>query len=148
MASQFQLFAVDDNQSTIFDIRKAAAKKKLPEVQGAVSEKEGLALISKFKRNKLPPVFIVDLQLSDDESGFRILQAIRRKPALRYAPVIILTSTEDQDTINRSYKLGATSYVIKEDNPKQFSKVLDDLIAYWSDASMHDRAMRKAQRAS
>jgi CheY-like chemotaxis protein len=148
MDSKFQLFAVDDNRGTILDIKQAAAKKNLPEVKEAVSEEEGLELVSRFRKATIPPVFIVDLQLRDDESGFRILQAIREKPSLRFAPVIILTSTGDQETINRSYELGATAYVVKEDDPNEFARVLDDLISYWGDISMHEQMSLRERRAS
>lgn len=148
MDAKFQLFAVDDNRSTILDIKQAAAKKNLPEIKEAVSEEEGLELVSRFRRAPVPPVFIVDLQLRDDESGFRILRAIRQKRALRFAPVIILTSTGDQETINRSYELGANAYVIKDDDPDEFAKVLDDLISFWGDISMHDKALTQERRVS
>lgn len=138
MASMFQLYAVDDNQSTILDIREAAAKQNLPDIKEAASEEEGLELVSALGDTAMPPVFIVDLKMRDDQSGFRILSAIRERQELRFAPVIILTSSGDQETINRSYELGATSYIIKEDDPEEFAKVLDDLIAFWVDASLHD----------
>ena len=143
MGAKFQLIAVDDSEHTIFDIREAAAKQDLPEVKEATTEEAGLELIEKFRPEPVPPVFLIDLKLRDEGSGFRILEAIRKKRSLRYAPVIILTSSEDQAAINRSYQLGANSYVIKEGDPKEFSKVLDDLISYWTDASMHDRAVTK-----
>ena len=138
MAATFQLYAVDDNHGTILDIRDAAAKQSLPDVKEALSEEDGLKLVSDFSETTEPPLFIVDLKMRDDESGFRILSAIRQRPELRFAPVIILTSSGDQETINRSYELGATSYIIKEDDPEDFQKVLDDLITFWLDASLHD----------
>lgn len=138
---RFQLYAVDDNESTILDIRDAAARLDLPEVKEAISEEEGLKLVSSVSDAPHPPVFIVDLKISDDESGFRILEAIRARQELRFAPVIILTSSGDQETIDRSYELGASSYVIKADDPDGFTEVLDDLIRFWADASHHSGAV-------
>ncbi|CAN5335315.1 hypothetical protein BH10PSE14_BH10PSE14_37690 [soil metagenome] len=138
MSLKFQLFAIDDNVTTMIDICNAADRKDLPDVREAGSEEDGLRLVHEFRKEKLPPVFIVDLKLKDEQSGFRILEAIRRKPVLRYAPVIVLTSSNDQETINKSYELGASSYIIKEDDPDDFARVLDNLISFLTDAAYYD----------
>jgi CheY-like chemotaxis protein len=64
-----------------------------------LSEEEGLKLVSAVGERLEPPLFIVDLKMRDDQSGFRILSAIRNRPELRFAPVVILTSSGDQEIL-------------------------------------------------
>lgn len=79
---------------------------------------------------KLPAVVLLDLKLPI-LSGMEVLQQIRADPRLRRLPVVILTtSKEDQDIIT-SYNLGANSYVRKPVDFEQFSQAINQLGLYW-----------------
>lgn len=78
----------------------------------------------------LPAVVFLDLKLPKYD-GLEVLRRIRNDPRTVLQPVVILTSsTEDQDMI-RGYQLGANSYVRK---PVEFAEFLDaakNLGLYW-----------------
>lgn len=135
-----QVFAVDDNRQVIFDIKKAVKHYRLPAIRGASSEQEGLRLVENFRKDKYAPLFIVDLKLKDSDSGFRIIKAIRSKKSLKYAPIVILTSSDDQSYVNRGYELGANSYIVKDDDPTELNSLIAKVIKFWKEASFHDLA--------
>ncbi len=78
----------------------------------------------------MPAVVILDLKLPKVD-GLEVLQRIRADERTKLVPVVILTSSkEDQDMVN-SYKFGANSYVQKPVDFTQFSDAIKQLGLYW-----------------
>ena len=78
----------------------------------------------------LPQVMLLDLKLPRID-GLQVLQRVRADPRTRRVPVVILTSSrEDQDLIE-SYDLGANSYVRKPVDFAQFAEAVRQLQMYW-----------------
>jgi len=79
---------------------------------------------------ELPDVILLDLNLPKI-SGHEVLQQIRHHERTKLLPVIILTtSNEDEDKI-KSYQYGANSYVRKSVSFEQFSETIRQLGLYW-----------------
>ena len=77
---------------------------------------EGLRFVNKtgeFSGSPTPDLIILDLNLPTI-SGFEILKLIKNNPKLKSIPVIIYSTSTDQQDINQSYDLQANSYVAKE----------------------------------
>ncbi|HET7379503.1 MAG TPA: response regulator, partial [Gaiellales bacterium] len=78
----------------------------------------------------LPVVVLLDLHLPRVD-GFEILKRIRAEKRTHRVPVVILTSSsEDQDLIN-GYDLGANSYVRKPVQFEKFATAIAQLGIYW-----------------
>lgn len=77
---------------------------------------------------KAPPpgLILLDLNLPKVD-GFEVLRKIKSDPHLKSIPVIILTSTEDQREINKSYELGANNYITKPVDYMQFQDRITSL---------------------
>ena len=59
-----------------------------------------------------PSVVLLDVRMPRLD-GFEVLARMKNDPALMKIPVIMLTSTDNQNEINRAYELGANGYVVK-----------------------------------
>ncbi|MFN8383161.1 MAG: response regulator [Anaerolineales bacterium] len=78
----------------------------------------------------LPQIILLDLNLPKI-GGLDVLRRIRETPSMRLLPVVILTSSkEEQDLIN-GYSLGANSYIRKPVDFNQFIEAVHQLGLYW-----------------
>jgi CheY-like chemotaxis protein len=78
----------------------------------------------------LPAIVLLDLKLPKVD-GMEVLRYVRAEPRTRLLPVVILTtSKEEQDLIN-GYQLGANSYVRKPVDFAQFTEAVRQLGLYW-----------------
>ena len=82
------------------------------------------------KKHPLPVVVLLDIKLPKVD-GLEVLRRIRADSRTRLLPVVILTSSkEEQDLIN-GYSLGANSYVRKPVDFVQFVEAVRQLGLYW-----------------
>lgn len=80
--------------------------------------------------HQLPALTLLDLKLPKVD-GLDVLKQIRANPATQLMPVVILTSSkEEQDLIN-GYRLGANSYIRKPVDFGQFMEAVRSLGLYW-----------------
>lgn len=78
----------------------------------------------------LPQVVLLDLKLPRLD-GFQVLERIRRSPRTSHLPVVMLTSSAEHVDIQRSYALGANSYVRKPVSFAEFLDIARQLASYW-----------------
>jgi two-component system response regulator len=79
----------------------------------------------------LPHVVLLDLKLPKVD-GMQVLKRIRLEPATKTLPVVILTSSDEQQDLVESYKLGVNSYVRKPVNFTDFTAAVSQLGLYWA----------------
>jgi CheY-like chemotaxis protein len=70
-------------------------------------------------RYPLPGVVLLDVRMPRLD-GFEVLAYLKRDPELMKIPVIMLTSTDNQNEINRAYEMGANGYVVKPVSVESF----------------------------
>jgi len=77
-----------------------------------------------------PAVILLDLKLPK-LSGLEVLQRLRADPRTRLTPVVVLTSSSEDEDMLRSYELGANSYVRKPVVFGRFADAVSQLGLYW-----------------
>lgn len=81
-------------------------------------------------QQRLPSLILLDLKLPKVD-GLEVLRRLRRHESTKHLPVVVLTtSTEDQDLVE-SYKLGCNSYIRKPVDFDEFQEVVRQLGMYW-----------------
>ncbi|MBX3064218.1 MAG: response regulator [Anaerolineae bacterium] len=77
-----------------------------------------------------PSLILLDLKLPKLD-GLQVLERIRTNEHTRLLPVVILTSSKEQEDLMRGYSLGANSYIRKPVDFNQFIQAIQQLGLYW-----------------
>jgi CheY-like chemotaxis protein len=91
-----------------------------------------------FRRNSFagrppgnPAVLLLDLKMPKVD-GLDVLRALKADEALKTIPVVMLTSSREEQDLIRSYKLGANAYVVKPVDFRAFIDAVRQLGAFWA----------------
>jgi CheY-like chemotaxis protein len=78
-----------------------------------------------------PAVVLLDLKLPKVD-GLEVLKEIRTSAQLRSMPVVMLTSSKEEQDLVRSYELGVNAYVVKPVDFADFVRAIADLGIFWA----------------
>ncbi len=78
-----------------------------------------------------PAVVFLDIKMPRMD-GIEVLRAIRADPALKKIPVVMLTSSKEEQDLIRSYELGINAYVVKPVKFAEFVMVVKQLGVFWA----------------
>ncbi|HXX44621.1 MAG TPA: response regulator [Candidatus Acidoferrales bacterium] len=132
-----EILLVEDNPSDAELTLHALQKSKLAnKIQLVCDGEEALDFI--FCRNSYssrridngPRLVLLDLKLPKVD-GLQVLQAVKSDVRTRAIPIIVLTSSKEEQDLVRSYRLGVNSYIQKPVNFGEFQEVVRQLGMYW-----------------
>jgi two-component system response regulator len=131
------ILLVEDNPSDIGLTRRAFAKSHIAnELVVAEDGQEALDYLfnvgapADADGGRLPALVLLDLKLPRVD-GLEVLRRIRAHPRTCRLPVVILTTSSEEQDMAQSFDLGANSYIRKPVDFEQFSHVVEQLGLYW-----------------
>jgi two-component system, response regulator len=77
-----------------------------------------------------PKIILLDIQMPKI-NGIEVLREIKSHELTKATPVIMLTSSKEDPDIQKCYKLGANSYIVKPVNFEGFTQAIKNLGFYW-----------------
>ena len=83
-----------------------------------------------------PAVVLLDIKMPRMD-GLEVLRAIRSDPKLKRLPVVILTSSREEQDIITSYDLGVNAYVVKPVDFQSFIDAVESLGVFWALINEH-----------
>jgi CheY-like chemotaxis protein len=130
-----EILLVEDSPSDIRLTQKVLAQARIANNLHIV--RDGVDALAYVRRSEpqyadapTPDIILLDLNLPRMD-GREVLHELKGDPDLRHIPVIVLTtSTEEQDVL-RSYELHANSYVSKPIDLNEFFDVVRSIEGYW-----------------
>lgn len=106
------------------------------DVVHAVDGEEGLDYL--YARGKFagrgqgnPVLILLDLKMPKLD-GLEVLRTIKSDPALRAIPVVMLTSSREEQDLVRSYEIGVNAYVVKPVEFNRFVEAVSQLSVFWA----------------
>ncbi len=137
MNSTKAILLVEDNPSDADLTRRALAKGHISnelvvaeDGQEALDYLRGEGAYAGRAISETPSVILLDLKLPK-VSGLEVLRAIRANARTRRVPVVILTSSKEEEDVGAGYDLGVNSYVRKPVDFKEFQAAIANLGLYW-----------------
>ncbi|MDB6122639.1 MAG: response regulator [Pedosphaera sp.] len=130
------LMADDDEHAHVLiqrAFRKANASPLLKIVSNgeeAIHYLEGKGIYSDRNLHPLPSLVLLDLNMPK-KTGFEVLQWMRGHPDFKRMVVVIFTTSDEPKDINKSYDLGANSYLVKTPLYPEFTELVKSLEVYW-----------------
>jgi len=83
------------------------------------------------RAKELPVVVLLDLKMPRVD-GLEVLRQIKADPELKKIPMVMLTSSREEQDLVRSYELGVNAYVVKPVNFAQFMDSVKQLGCFWA----------------
>ena len=87
--------------------------------------------VFKLRMEGNPVVVLLDLKLPKVD-GLEVLAQIKSDPELRAVPVVVLTSSREEQDLLNSYNLGTNAYVVKPVNFHEFVDAIKGLGLFWA----------------
>jgi CheY-like chemotaxis protein len=131
---ELPILLVEDNPDDVL-ITKRAWKKGLIRNQLIVvnNGEKALKYLRKeeeYEKARTPCLVLLDLKMPI-VNGFEVLEKVKKDEALKKIPIIVLTSSERKDDINRAYNLGCNSYIVKPVSFEKFIQSVQDIKNFW-----------------
>jgi CheY-like chemotaxis protein len=128
------ILIVDDNEDDVEFTLSALQGTKLANSIDVVSDGiQALAFLRKegeYANAKTPSLIFLDLNMPR-KNGLEVLAEMKADPVLRQIPVVILTTSEAEEDIVKSYELYANCFVSKPVNLLELAKVVRTIDEFW-----------------
>jgi chemotaxis family two-component system response regulator Rcp1 len=128
------IFLVEDNKADIRLIQEALKTSLLPHqvitVRDGVEAMNYLHQEGEYANAPRPDLILLDLNLPRKD-GREVLAEIKSDPQLKRIPVVILTTSKNQDDIFHSYDLHANCYITKSRNLSQLFQIIQSIEKFW-----------------
>ncbi len=137
MISQVEVLLVEDNihdaEMTIRSLKKVNLANNLVHVKDGEEALDFIFAQGKFAGRDIvnaPKVILLDIKMPKVD-GIEVLRQIKSHEATRCIPVVIMTSSKEEQDIINSYELGVNSYIVKPVDFEGFAKAVSQLGFYW-----------------
>lgn len=136
MRTMKKILLVEDNPSDVKLTQRAFKKSNLSnELVVAGDGEEALDYLfgrdsEGVYRRSLPVLILLDIKLPKID-GLEVLARIRSEERTQMLPVVILTSSREQEDVVKSYQLGVNSYIRKPVDFNQFVDAVQQMGLYW-----------------
>jgi two-component system, chemotaxis family, response regulator Rcp1 len=133
------IFLVEDNRGDIRLIQEALKSTAAQcEVVIARDGMEAMAYLrqdGEYSNAVRPDLILLDLNLPKKD-GREVLAEIKADPALKHIPIIVLTTSRNEEDIFKSYDLHVNCYISKSRNLSQLFKIVRGIEEFWLETAM------------
>lgn len=131
MKNSKPILLVEDDEVDVMKIKRAFEDRSMP--NQLVNPENGETALEYLndKSCKRPCLVLLDLNMPGLD-GFQFLQRVKNDPKFRKIPVVVLTSSEEDCDVVKSFGLGAAGYIVKPDDYSEVVKMFEIIDKYWT----------------
>ncbi|MGZ3181968.1 MAG: response regulator [Telluria sp.] len=129
------ILLVEDDQVDVMTIRRAL--KEIHVANPVVNMENGEAALDYLDNsaNERPCIILLDLNMPI-MNGIEFLQKAKEDPRFRRIPVVVLTTSEEQQDKVNSFELGVAGYMAKPVDYRRFVEMMRSIDMYWTISEM------------
>jgi two-component system response regulator len=128
-ANDYILLVEDNPDDEALTLRALKKNKIANEIRVARDGAQALDVLL-APEAEVPSLMLLDLKLPKAD-GLEVLRRVRAHERMSLIPIVVLTSSKEEEDVVSSYKLGANSYVRKPVDFAQFVEAVRELGLYW-----------------
>jgi chemotaxis family two-component system response regulator Rcp1 len=137
------ILLVEDNRGDVRLIQEALkeALKNTTTQSEVVVVRDGVEAVAYLQKEGeyaqaiRPDLILLDLNLPKKD-GREVLAEIKNDPNLKYIPIIVLTTSRDEEDIYKSYGLHVNCYIPKSRNLKQLFETVGGIAEFWLETAI------------
>jgi CheY-like chemotaxis protein len=130
-----EILLVEDNEDDILLEQEALAEAKLVNIMSVVRDgEEAMAYLrreGRYHDARLPGLILLDINMPK-KNGFEVLNEMKADAELRHIPVVMLTTSDSERDIVKSYATGACSFITKPMDFDKFGEIVKQFALYWA----------------
>lgn len=129
-----EILLVEDNEDDILLIKMAIQDNPLFKLTVVRDGEEAMSYLrqeGRYSDAPLPDLLLLDINMPRKD-GFEVLDEIKSDPWLEYLPVVMLTTSDSETDIRKSYLGGACSFITKPRNFEKFRDLIVGFARYWT----------------
>ena len=134
LGRSIEILLVEDNPGDVRLTMEAFKDAKVRNrISGAENGVEAMAFLrreGKYAKAPRPDIILLDLNLPKKD-GRQVLAEVKADEKLKSIPVVILTTSEDEEDILKAYDLHANCYITKPVSFEQFMRVVKSIELFW-----------------
>jgi CheY-like chemotaxis protein len=131
MRNSKPILLVEDDTVDVMTVKRAL--KDLQVMSDLVSTGDGEEALAYLRDdgNVKPCVILLDLNMPK-MNGTEFMKIVKADDALRTIPIIVLTTSNSEQDISKSFELGAAGYMVKSVDYKKFMEIIKTIDLYWT----------------
>ena len=131
MRNSKPILLVEDDTVDVMTVKRALKDVQVTSELVATGDGEQALAYLRNDRNAKPCVILLDLNMPK-MNGIEFMRIIKADEVLQRIPIIVLTTSNSDQDISKSFELGAAGYMLKSVDYKKFIEIIKTIDLYWT----------------
>jgi len=129
LKKKLNILLIEDNIIEVMKMDRTISLLKLKHnITKAKTADEAFEILK--QKESFPDIILLDLNMPKI-SGIEFLSTLKSNDNLKHIPTIILTTSDNENDLNKCYKIGVSGYILKPLKYEDYVKKIEIVLSYW-----------------